>query len=106
VVHGFGSGEVDWLDRAEVEATSAGPHLWSAKLSKTLHFRSSADRLDSLQFVLKVRLPGGEEYYLKGSDSMLGFMEAKFSFVGASPCVDRTTSKPKLTRLETRSVDR
>jgi len=106
VIYGFGSGDSDWLDRSEVEAKAVGPYLWSAKLSKTLHFRSSSDRLDSLQLVLKIRHPSGEEFYLKGSESILGFMEAKFNFVGASPCMDRSKTKPSLTRLETRSVER
>ena len=106
VIYGFGNEEGDWLDREEIEAKSVGPYLWSAKISKTLHVRSRTDRVESMQLVLKMRLPNGEDHYIKGSESLLGFMEARFKFVGNSPCLDRNGAKPNLSSLTVRSVDR
>lgn len=106
VIYGFGTDDGDWLDREEAEAKSVGPALWGAKISKTLHFRSRTDRVESMQFVLRVRLPGGEEYYIKGSESLLGFMEARFKFVGNSPCLVRNSAKPNLSSIVVRTVDR
>ena len=68
---------LDWQDTQTVEAKSSAPYVWTANFSQTLHERSQPWSYDELQFVFIVQLPDGLKYYEKGSDTPLGFYDAK-----------------------------
>jgi hypothetical protein len=78
VYESYGPRQVDvtWEDIDEADARAVSPYTWTAKLHHTLAERGAPYFYDSLQFVISVTLPGGEEYYVKGSDSRLGYFQA------------------------------
>jgi hypothetical protein len=106
VVHGFGEEGSDWSDRAEIEAKAVGPYTWRAQVSKTLHFRSSQSRIESMQFVVRAVLPDGSEQYYRGGESTMGFFNTALPFAGSSPCLPSTGAKPAFTKLALRVVER
>jgi hypothetical protein len=76
----------DWLWRQTVAATPGAPFTWSATVRGTTSTRTGTQYYANLDYVWKVVLPGGTEFYDKGNNpSTWGYHAAVLEGM-ASPC--------------------
>ena len=72
----------DWADQREIEVSASAPYTWSTTVSRAILGRGGP-RFHSINFVWRVVLPNGHEFYEKGNDSTWGFYDANFSQVSS-----------------------
>lgn len=84
-----GTTPFDWAPAAvTVEAPATAPYHWGTTVTGVIRARSSTS-YTSINYVWKVVLPDGSEFYEKGNGSTYGYYAADFSQV-PMPCT--TTS--------------
>ena len=84
LIHGWagtdGYTPFDWANRQEIEVAASAPYTWSATVSRQIQGRGGPI-FKSINFVWRVVLPDGHEFYEKGNASTWGFYDANFSQV-------------------------
>ncbi len=75
-----------WENTKTVQAAASASYTWSTTVTSTIAARSSPKFYDSIDFVWKVVLPDGSEFYEKGNTSTYGHYAASFANV-PRPCV-------------------
>lgn len=90
LVHGWGGSNngtpFDWDNTQTVQASASAAYTWSATVRATTSTRSSPKYSEHLDFVWKVVLPNGSEFYEKGNPSTWGYYAANFASL-PGPCV-------------------
>lgn len=74
------AGTFDWQDQQEIEVFASAPYTWSTTVSRSILGRGGPV-FKSINFVWRVVLPNGHEFYEKGNNSTWGFYDANFSQV-------------------------
>lgn len=75
----------DWDNTQTVVVSASAPYTWSATVRSQLSSRSSPKYYTDINFVWKVVLPNGYEFYEKGNGSTWGYYSASLSEV-PRPC--------------------
>jgi hypothetical protein len=109
--HGYGGKKLDqsaavldWQSVRRVEMTAAAPWVWKVKISKVLHYRSSDELLTHLQFVFNVIYPDGHSEWLRGTESRMGFYQARL--LPAQPYAPGSAYPGPLTALKFEVIER
>jgi hypothetical protein len=76
----------DWENTQTLTVSASAPYTWSTTVRATTATRSSPKYYEHLDFVWKVVLPNGTEFYEKGNASTWGYYAADVSQMPA-PCV-------------------
>ncbi|AGC41772.1 hypothetical protein MYSTI_00421 [Myxococcus stipitatus DSM 14675] len=85
LIYGWGGSGVDWAPAPQtVEAPAVAPYHWGTTVTGVIRARTST-QYTSLNYVWKVVLPDGHEFYEKGNGSTYGYYAADFSQV-PMPC--------------------
>lgn len=63
------------------------PYVWQAAFRETLGYRSSPQNFVAMDFVVKVVLPNGHTFYVKGSETAQGYYKLPLA-LGTSQCVN------------------
>lgn len=79
--YGFGATQSDkilhWQFASEkLMAYQPEGALYQIKMDQIMQARSGHMVLNALEFVLRVQLPNGESYFIKGSDSPMGYFRS------------------------------
>lgn len=84
---GTGTTSFDWAPQpTTVEAPATAPYHWGTQVKTIFRARSSTS-YSSINYVWKVVLPDGTEFYEKGNGSTYGYYAANFSALPV-PCVN------------------
>lgn len=91
LIYGWGGGTTttsfDWAPQpTTVQAPATAPYHWGTKVTSIFRARSSTT-YSSINYVWKVVLPDGTEFYEKGNGSTYGYYAADFTAVPV-PCVN------------------
>lgn len=90
LVYGWGGTSggtpISWENTTTVQAPATAGYTWGTTVTSTIAARSSSKFYESINFVWKVVLPDGSEFYEKGNDSTWGYYDANFSQL-PRPCV-------------------
>ncbi|AKQ64700.1 hypothetical protein A176_001612 [Myxococcus hansupus] len=85
LIYGWGGSTFDWAPSPQtVEVPAVAPYHWGTTVTGVIRSRSST-QYTHLNYVWKVVLPDGHEFYEKGNDSTYGYYAADFSQV-PMPC--------------------
>ncbi len=102
---GFPEKRFEWRERKELLAPATAPYTWSIKLTQVLHERSKAQFKDTLNWVIKVIIPGQPDRYLKG-ESPWGFYRVRLVENSPGRCVTGLDDLPNFSNLAIETVDR
>lgn len=102
---GFPEKRFTWKDREELSAQATAPYTWTLKLSKVLHERTEACLRDSLNFVLKISVPGSQPRYENGG-SPWGYYRIRLLEFGMGQCVSSDTDLPEFRPFTVETVER
>lgn len=69
---------LEWRERTEIEMKATAPYTWSATRTVALAERGRNAHYDHLQFVVRVELPTGENFYDNGNQSRWGYYQTYF----------------------------
>ncbi|MFP2957833.1 hypothetical protein ACLEPN_08380 [Myxococcus sp. 1LA] len=91
LIHGWGGIDnetttFDWDNTQTIEVFASAPWTWSTTVSSIVSTRTGTRRYEHLDFVWKVVLPNGHEFYEKGNNSTWGYYAASLASVGERPC--------------------
>ena len=93
LVYGFhgwtsstGGEHKDWLSQRASVFPAIAPFTWKTEIDEAVATRSQ-NWFDQLQFVLKVSLPDGHEFYEKGNESTWGYYTADLLNQGGRGCL-------------------
>jgi hypothetical protein len=91
LIYGWGGtvlngGPFDWENTQTLAVSASAPYTWSATVRGTTSTRSSPKYYEHIDFVWKVVLPNGTEFYEKGNGSTWGYYAADVNNMPA-PCV-------------------
>ncbi|MCE9671665.1 hypothetical protein LY474_28045 [Myxococcus stipitatus] len=87
LIYGWGGSTFDWAPAPQtVEVPAVAPYHWGTKVTSVIRARSSTE-YTSINYVWKVVLPDGHEFYEKGNGSTYGYYAANFSQV-PMPCTN------------------
>lgn len=75
-----------WDQSKSIPVSASAPYTWRATVTSNIAVRSSPKFYDSINFVWRVVLPDGSEFYEKGNTSTFGYYAASFANV-PRPCV-------------------
>jgi hypothetical protein len=108
LLYGLGSSEkkTDWNVLGEVNTKKGSRQKRVAETSITLWQRGQDHHYDSIQFVWQISLSNGDNYYIKGNESLLGFYEAKFASIHESKCITSEANRPPFRKVPVYSVKR
>jgi hypothetical protein len=88
-----------WQNRGEVEMIATDQFTWKAEITETIAQRGGNQFLNSLQYVVKITDASGERYA-----PVDGYLQS--SLVYSSQCVDSSTPRPEMSRLDIQFVPR
>lgn len=91
---------IAWDNTTTVTAPATAAYTWGTTVRGQITYRSSPKYYKHIDFVWKVVLPNGSEFYEKGNDSSFGYYAGDFSGI-ARPC---TTSGGYTTTPEALTV--
>lgn len=83
LVYGWGGTEgsnvFDWRNTTTVQAPATAGYTWGTTVTSQIAARSSPTFFEHIDFVWKVVLPDGSEFYEKGNNSTYGYYKSVFS---------------------------
>lgn len=91
--------KLNWQNKNEIEIHTFSDFAWGADVSLTLHERTNPDSFNGLDFVFRIVLPNGKEYYDNGGASDYGYYVANLIVQGGSQCSSSERSLPHFDSL-------
>ncbi|WP_164016469.1 hypothetical protein [Pyxidicoccus trucidator] len=101
-----GSNPFDWANTQTLAVSASAPYTWSTTVRETTSTRSGSTLLTHIDFVWKVVLPNGYEFYEKGNGSTWGYYTANLSQIQESPCASSPNFPSTPTSLTVTSVEK
>ncbi|WP_164000333.1 hypothetical protein [Pyxidicoccus caerfyrddinensis] len=90
LIHGWGGLDnfvpFDWDNTQTLAVSASAPWTWSITVRSNISNRSSPKWYEHFDYVWKVVLPNGTEFYEKGNGSTWGYYAANLSDVTQRPC--------------------
>lgn len=90
--------KLNWQNKKEIEIFAFSDFTWGADISLDLHERTSPDMFNGLDFVFRIVLPNGHEYYDNGGASDYGYYLANL-ISPVSQCSSSERSLPHFDSL-------
>ncbi|ATB46614.1 hypothetical protein MYMAC_002219 [Corallococcus macrosporus DSM 14697] len=76
----------DWEDTQTIEVFASAPWTWSTTVTSIISTRTTPKWAEHIDFVWKVVLPNGHEFYEKGNNSTWGYYAASLLDIADRPC--------------------
>ncbi|WAM28694.1 hypothetical protein [Myxococcus sp. NMCA1] len=90
LIHGWGGLNsfvpFDWENTQTIEVSASAPYTWSTTVTSIISNRTSPKWYEHFDFVWKVVLPNGHEFYEKGNGSTWGYYAASLLDITERPC--------------------
>lgn len=91
--------KLTWQNKTEIEIFAYSEFTWGADLSMTIHERTTPDVFNGIDFVFRIVLPDGTEFYDNGGASNYGYYVANLtSQIGQ--CSSSERALPRFDQLE------